>query len=292
MMLSLEACHRGALMPKQLSFPDEMKSTAQDILHSAYVRQEKLEQTIREVKHFRDLLAKLVEFVSMGWPFHVLSLIENQGDVIGQRYELEPFWLRILEELRASAQEQVKNLRFWYPNYLEQACRELRLPLDMSSRHPKYTFEKGFFELTVHRGRTATLSNTERKLAEFPADIGAVVAKLAVEHKRIFARSYDGRYCLQKLRKHYLDVIDRERLADGADVPIRRIAERMTLEKQDYQSDQFIVDLSRLAREGPLEIDSRRLELSHTSDDKAGMLLHDVGSLSYVGFVRFEELGS
>lgn len=278
-------------MPKQPSFPDEMKSTAQDILHSAYVRQEKLEQTITDLKRFRKLLSELVEFVSMGWPFHALSLIENQGDVI-ERCELEPFWLRILEELRASAQEQVKNLRFWYSNYLEQACRELRLPLDMSSRHPKYTFEKGFFELTIHRGRIATLSNSERKLAEFPADIGAVVAKLAVEHKRIFARPYDGRYFLQKLRKHYLDVIDKERLADGADVPIRKIAERITREKNNYQSDQFIVDLSRLAREGPLEIDSRRLELSHTRDDKAGMLLHDVGSLSYVGFVRFEELGS
>ncbi|AFM28234.1 hypothetical protein [Desulfomonile tiedjei] len=279
-------------MPKQISFPDEARHAVRSALMDTYERQEELEQAIKSLKRFRKIATELEKYVSKGWPFHVLSLMEKQDEFIRQQCDAGAFSLQDLEKLRAAAQEQAKKLRIRYPNYLELACREAGLPLDMSSRYPVYTFEKGFFELTIDRGGTATLSNSERKLGEFPADIGAVVAKLAEEHERIFARPYDGRYFLKKLREHYLGVIQREKLADGADVPIRRIAARMASDKKGYQSDQFIVDLSRLAREGPLEIDSRRLELLHTRDDEAGMLLHEVGSVAYVGFVRFEEVGA
>jgi len=276
-------------MPKEFSFPDEAKDAVESILMDASEKEQALDEAMKAVKRFRKIVAELGKYVSKGWPLHVLSLMEEQRAFLRQHRDARR---KDWDQLYMAAQERAKILRIWYPKYLEVACLKKRLPLDMSSRHPVYTFEEGFFELTIDRAGTATLSNSERKLGHFPADIGAVVAKLGEEHERIFARRDDGQHFLTKLREHYLGVVGREKLLDGADVPIRRIAGRMASEKKGYLTDQFIVDLSRLAIEGPLEIDARRLELLHTRDHDSGMLLHGVGSVAYVGFVRFEEVSS
>lgn len=279
-------------MSKQISFSKESIDAVQSVRMDTYERVEQLEQAIKSVKRFRKVIVELEKYVDKHWPFHVLYLMSKNAEFIKEQCEAGPFSLQELENLRAEAQVQAKKLRTWYPNFLEQACEDEGLPLDMTSRFPVYTFEKGFFELIIDSEGTATFSNSERKLGVFPADIGAVVEKVRDEHKRIFSKPYDGRYFLKKLREHYLGVLQRQKQEDGTDVPIRRIAGRMASEKGGYQTDQFIVDLSRLAREGPLEIDRRRLELLHTRDDVAGMLLHDAGSVAYVGFVRFQEVGS
>ena len=279
-------------MPEQTAFPAKYSGVVCSILEDTYERQEELEQAIKSLKRFRKIISELEKYVAKDWPFHVLHLLDKHYEFIKDQCLSRSFPFQELENLRVGAKGRVEKFRVWYPNRLEKACQEAGLPMDMTSRFPVYTFEKGFFELTVDRKGLALLSNSEAKLAEFPADIGAVVQKVGEEHERIFARPLDGRYFLKKLRNHYLGVVQRLKLEDGASVPIRRIAGRMASEKKGYQVDQFIVDLSRLAQKGPLEIDSKRLELQHTRDDQAGMLLHDIGTVAYVGFIRFEEVNA
>jgi hypothetical protein len=277
-------------MLKQTPLSEDSIRAVNALSYGAYKRQEELENALKSLKRFRKIVTELEKYVSRQWFLHALHLVEKHDQFIREQCEAGSLSFQDIEKLRSVAKDQANKLRVWFPNRLEQACQEAGLPLDMTSRFPTYTFERGFFELTIDRGGIAVLSNSERKLGEFPADIGAVVEKVAEEHERIFARPLDGGYFLKKLRTHYLGVLQRLKLEDGASVPIRRIAGRMASEKKGYQTDQFIVDLSRLAREGPLEIDSKRLELQHTRDDEAGMLLHDIGTVTYVGFVRFEEV--
>jgi hypothetical protein len=90
---------------------------------------------------------------------------------------------------------------------MEEACVTSNLPLDRESRHPRYSFEKGFFQLEVDDTRgIAHLFNHEGRLDEFPADIGAIVEVMEREHKRIFGRPFDGDKFLKKLR-HIFGVI-------------------------------------------------------------------------------------
>ena len=56
-----------------------------------------------------------------------------------------------------------------------------------------------------------------------------------------------------------------------------------------FRTDEFLVDLSRLAQDGPFEIDGRRLDLQQTKDTNQGMLLHGAAGRGYVGFIVFKE---
>ena len=131
------------------------------------------------------------------------------------------------------------------------------------------------------------LRSNERKIAEFPADVRSVVERVKKEEQRLFGRHCDVERLLREIRRHYLEALEEHRLPDGSPVELRGLANRLIKEQRGYRMDEFIVDLSRLAREGSPEIDGRRLELRSTRDEKKGMLLHDLAGLGYVGSLRF-----
>src|SRR5262249_14103360 len=137
--------------------------------------------------------------------------------------------------------------------------------------------------------RTARLSNHEGRLAEIPADIAAVVEAIQQEQKRVFGRAFNGAKFLKLLRAQYKAVVTKEKQTDGASVPIRQITRRLGKNAKGFRTDEFLVDLSRLAEQGPFEIDGRRLDLQQTKDTSQGMLLHGAAARGYVGFVVFKE---
>jgi hypothetical protein len=55
------------------------------------------------------------------------------------------------------------------------------------------------------------------------------------------------------------------------------------------RSDEFLVDLSQLAQDGPFEIGGRKLDLQQTKDTNQGMLLHGAAGRGYVGYIVFKE---
>ena len=196
-----------------------------------------------------------------------------------------------LEELYRVATNQMAELQRRFPAHLEEACKGADVSLDRTSRHPRYTFVDGFFQLDIDDRRgTARLSDYEGRLDEFPADVEAAVEVVERERKRVFARTFDPNKFLKKLHHQYLAVTRSENQAEGASVPIRSITHRLGKNEKGFRTDEFLVDLSRLVESGPLEIDGHRLDLQHTKDTNQGMLLYGAAARGYVGFIVFRRV--
>jgi hypothetical protein len=196
-----------------------------------------------------------------------------------------------IEEASCLAREEAQRIMRRFPALLEEASRKDSLPLDSDSRHPKYRFERGFFQLEIDETkRMARLSDHEGRLAEIPADVQAIVEIINREHKRIFGRKFNGNKFLKNLRTQYKAVLKKEKKSDGSSVPIRHITRRLGKNKKGFRTDEFLVDLSQLAEKGPLEIDGRRLDLQQTKDTNQGMLLYGAAARGYIGFIVFKEV--
>ncbi|NPV48668.1 MAG: hypothetical protein HPY69_17140 [Armatimonadetes bacterium] len=234
---------------------------------------------------------RICTLLSQGWAMHLLNTLHTERLAVEQVVSDSPDLANLVHELQTLAEEKANAVMRDYPSLLEHACSAASLPLDRTSRHPKYTFEQGFFELAVDEGRRlAVVSNYEARLAKLPADVEAVVKTVEKEHRRVFGRRFEGLRVLKSLRKQYLAIINKEGRVDGDPVPIRHITRRLGKNVKGFRTDEFLVDLSRLVMKGPFEIEGRRLDLQQTRDTSQGMLLHDVSGHGYIGFVLFRRV--
>ncbi len=260
-------------------FIDEARSSAER-LHNEW-------QAADGVRIFWDTLAS---YMAKEWVCHIHAHLDNEKERLRQwRTEGHPA-IPALESIYREAKSAADNGMVSFPGDLERACTESNLQIDRTSREPHYTFQNGFLELDVDTGKhLAHLKDREAKLATVPADIGAVIEVVTAEHKRLFGRQFEGEKFLRKLRSNYQAVLKKENLRDGEVLPIRRITHRLGKNEKGFHTDEFLIDLSRLAEEGPLEIDGMRLDLQQTKDTNQGMLLHGVASRGYVGFIVFRK---
>jgi len=259
----------------------------EEVSHKASDLKSLLESVTRIEKTVTDLLAAL----SSQRVFWALDLLEKEGQTLADY--LTSQGLPSLGELTKQLEESARKAWLDYPKMLEEQCRRESLVLDPRSRHPNYKFANGFLLVRVKKqGNTviAVLESNERKIAEFPADVEIVVERVKKEEERLFGRSYDGFQLLRTIKRHYLELLEERGQPDGSPVPMKELASRITKAQRGYRPDEFIVDLSRLAREGPFEIDARRLELQGTRDDMKGVLLHGLRNLGYVGSLKFAEV--
>lgn len=230
-------------------------------------------------------------FTSRGWAFHLLSFLSKETPMLKRLREENHPAIPALEEAYRIAEDEAKRSMRDYPALLQEACSLAALPLDGSSRHPRYTLNGGFFKLDIDESkRVARLSDHEGRLAELSADVDPVIEIIQREYNRIFGRPFDGKKFLKQLRSHYLAVLKRDHKPDGEAVPVRQITRRLGKNMKDFRADEFLVDLSRLVECGPLDIDGRRLDLQQTKDTNQGMLLYGASARGYVGFVTFREV--
>jgi hypothetical protein len=271
-----------------MEFPVTIMDAARELLASARQRAKALTAEADEATRIERIWDSLLQCLSRGWPLHILALLEREGQLIRKlRSDTHPA-ISALEEANRLAKEQADAVQRRYPAFLEEAFRAAAIPLDADSRHPRYSLERKFFQLDIDdQHRTAKLSNYEGKLAEFPADIGAVVEAVQREHKRLMGRPFQGRKFLKQLRAQYLAITKKEKQPDGTSVPIRQITRRLGKNLKGFRSDEFLVDLSRLVEQGPTEIDGWRLDLQQTKDTSQGMLLWGAAARGYIGFVVF-----
>ncbi len=233
-------------------------------------------------------LADILEALSLNRLFEALFLLDKELST--ERWEPCVKSASIFREIQEQLEESVRKAWLDYPRLLEEEFRRGSLVLDPRSRHPNYKFAAGFMLVKVKKqGKTAvaTLTINGRKVSEFPADFETVAQRMRKEEERLFGRPYDGEKLLKTIRSHYLDLVEAQQLPDGSPVEIRGLASSIVKAQKGYKLDEFIVDLSRVAREGPTEIDGRRLELRTTRDDKKGVLLHNLPNFGYVGSLRF-----
>ena len=274
-----------------MEFSNEIMDFVRDQLGAARERTKTLKMQWEEATEVERAWNDLLHFVANEWFMHILELLDKQAHIFKKLGTENSDVASTLGHIRPVAETKTDSILRRYPAYLEEASHEANLPLDPDSRHPRYSLEKKFFLLEIdEKKRMARLSNHEGRLAELPADIGAVVGTIQKEHKRIFDRPFEGKKFLKRLRTQYRAILKKEKQQDGASIPIRRITRRLGKNLKGFRTDEFLLDLSRLVEKGPFEIEGRRLDLQQTKDTNQGMLLHGAAGRGYIGFIVFKEV--
>jgi len=273
-----------------MEFPVEMIDQVRELHAQARADTQRLKDEAEVVAQAERAWAEFLAFLEKGWTLHLLALLEKEAPRLKKmRAENHPAIPAIEDAYRRAKEERDRIFRR-FPSLLEEAFANSGLSIDPTSRHPKYTLESGFFRLEIdEKKQTARLSDHEGRLAEIPADVQAVVETVRREHQRLFDRKYNAKKFLQTVRSQYKAIIRKEKQPDGSSVPIRHITRRLGKNVKGFRTDEFLVDLSRLAQDGPFEIDGRRLDLQQTKDTNQGMLLHGAAGRGYVGFIVFKE---
>lgn len=274
-----------------MELPNDVAKIISREQKNAEVLSQRLKKEAEEARHTERFWNGINELASKGWSFHIMALINReQARLKHMRAEEHPA-IPAIEQLYRLAKEDKKNVLRRYPDLIEKACQTAGLHIDRNSRHPKYILANGFFRLEINESKgSARLSDNEGKLGELPADLDAVIDLLKKEYDRIFKRKFTGGRFLKRVRKYYKDILKKEELSDGSSVPIRYITRRMAKNLKKFRTDEFVVDLSKLAEKGPFEIDGRKLDLQQTKDTKQGMLLYGAAARGYIGFIVFKEV--
>jgi hypothetical protein len=264
-----------------------------DLSANSKQQAKELRRKVEEAEETVQLWIRLTEFVKKRWPAHIVDLLNKRDTQLKRLYGDPQIIENILGDLRHKAKEAIEPYRRQFPRLLDQACKEASLEIHLDSRHPRYYFSNKFIVLDIDDQKIlARISNHEGRLENFPADIGAIVEGVVREQKRLFDRDFEGEKFLDRIRKQYLAIIKRDNLEDGDGIPIRAITGRLGKNLKGFRTDEFLIDLSRLTEDGPLEVDGRRLDLQQTKDTKKGMLLYGQMGRGYIGFVVFRKVGS
>ena len=235
-----------------------------------------------------NIWSRVLEARDKGHWFRLRALIEEEKSYFHQLREAGEPVVGALETLYKEAKEQTADLLLSLPRDIEKLAEREDLALDRTSRHPKYTFKDGFIALLVDESkRVARISNYESKMGEVPLDIESIGAVMKSEEARLFARKFEGVKFLQKLRATYLAILKKEKRPDGSPVPIKAISRKMASNDAKFRRDEFLIDLSRLAVEGPAESSGFKFELQQTSDASQGMLLYGPASRGMINLLIF-----
>lgn len=274
-----------------MEFPVEMIDQVRELHAQAKAYAQRLKTEAEAAAQVERTWAELREFLDKGWTLHLLALLEKEAARLEKtRADDRPIIPEIEEAYRSAKEERNRIFRL-FPSLVEEAFAGSGLSLDPTSRHPKYTLESGFFRLEIDEKKsTARLSDHEERLAEIPADVQAIVETFQRERRRLFERKYNAKKFLQSLRTQYKAILKKEKKPDGSSVPIRDVMRRLRKNIKGFRKDEFLIDLSRLAQNGPFETDGRRLDLQQTKDTDQGMLLHGAAGRGYVGFIIFKEV--
>lgn len=280
---------RAALDGKVIKFvPSELVASLTTATNEALERMELAKRHLDLANQYHAFLKDVNEFTQRGWPMHTLDRLDKAKAILtGAKSDAAP-WFSLIGHIRDAARTAAKETLDEYPKLLKQAAIEANLPLDSTSRDPKYTFHERFLKLEIDRKlRRARLSTEQGCLQELPADIQAVVEAVSQHHAKLFDRSVD----LQKFLGDLFIACSETAKADtrnvGDSLPIRKVAKRWQGRDKARTLDVFVLNLSAVAKDHDPEVDGQRLMLENTKNIKEGFVLHPYGSRGYVGFVRF-----
>lgn len=272
------------------TFPEILIEQAKKSAEQAAKKVSELKAEAEKAEQIHQLLAATFLYLGKGWVFHILDLNQQQAPLLKTMASEHHPAMAAFKEIYHLAAEQAAKFSFvHFPKALADACNDAGLLIDKESRHPTYLFDQNFLKLKINESKkTARLSNYEVKaLWEIPADAVAIAEGIQREHQRLFGRKFDRAEFLKMLRVQYLTLLKQEKKKDGESVPIRHITRRLGKNKNKFRTDEFLIDLSRLVKDGPTEIDGRCLELQQTKDENRGMLLYGKDGRGYVGFIIF-----
>lgn len=265
--------------------------TIQQVAAAARARANQLKAQAEAAVKESDIWELLLSFQHKNWWFHLRNLFEREADFFRRVREAKSPIITQLEGLYHEAKEHTQELLLQFPNDIEKMAKTNNLPLDLAqSRHPKYLFRGGFLTLELDEAkRVARLRDYEEKLEDLPADLEPITQALKIHDQRLFGRPFDGPRFLDKIRRNYLAILKKNKKNDGDPVPLRHIARRLADNERSFRRDEFLIDLSRLAVEGPASIEGYRFELQQTKDTEQGFLLHGPAGRGMVNLLIFKK---
>lgn len=237
-------------------------------------------------KHFWDVLVGHLAKDELG---SILVHFEHNRDYVRSLEAAhDPIWAQ-LDSLRGEAHASVAAAARSLGRTFPEAARQAGLVIDSSSRHPRYTFRNGFVRLELDEKRlVAKLQSREGEEREYGLDLDRIVGVLRDEISRLFERKFKPEAFLRSLHTAYSAALRAENLAEGTEVPIRKITHRLGKNLNRFSADEFNVDLAQAIQSGHTTVDGRQLHLNHTRNTRQGMLLHGLEQGGYVGFISFK----
>lgn len=278
------------MMNEDLPFDGPAADPIKQCAEEAQEHAKQLKQQADEAAKAAGIWSRLLETRDHELWFCLRTLIEEERVFFHRLRESADPVVEPLEKLYKEAKELTEDLLLSLPRDIEKLAERENLTLDRTSRHPKYTLKDGFMTLLIDESkRVAKISNYEVKITEVPADIELIGQVLKAEEKRLFARKFEGAKFLQKLRTTYMAILKKEKRPDGDPVPLRTITRKLASNDSKFRRDEFLIDLSKLAMEGPAEVSGYRFELQQTKDASQGMLLYGPAGRGMVNLLIFNK---
>jgi hypothetical protein len=220
----------------------------------------------------------------------ILDLRDSMDQIFKRISISNPIFSEFLDKIFKIANDECQKISMDYPILIQEACQQEGIKIDQTSVHPKYTFCDQFITLEIDEKKFKAKAYTrEGKLFVLPFDISIVIPAIKEEIKRIFGRTFNPNQFLKKLYSNYCKIIEKEKKQIGDPIPIRKITSRLGKTQKNFRTDEFVVDLSKLIKEGIPSDLGYKIELGHTKDDRSGILLHGFESHGYVGFISIKK---
>jgi hypothetical protein len=245
---------------------------------------------VAEAQRVKAFWQTLSEHLSRGeYASLILHLDRNSRQISFPAPEPSAAGFHMLQDLRIAAESRVAESSRSIGRVFPEAARAAGLVIDPASRHPKYTFGNGFVRLEVdEKRRTAAIETREGDRREYGLDVDLLVRMLRGELERLFGRGLNREQFLRSLYTAYAAALRVDGLADGTEVPIRRVTHRLAKNLNKFALDEFNIDLAKTVQSGQTAIDGRKLHLNHTRNTRQGMLLAGMEQGGYVGLLSFK----
>lgn len=235
---------------------------------------------------------RLCEAQRAGRAAEIVVLFRKEAEIFARLRDSGDEAVPVLESLYKQSEDVAKQTAKRFASLFPKECEAAGVELDGSSRHPKYSIRE-FIQIVVdERKLEAEITPRDANAKIIPLDIEAVVSHLRSEVERLFETKRDAKRFLAGLHRAYQAVLREEKKSPGDELPLRRVANRLSKNWKHFRYDEFNVDLGNAVRSGDTLINKARLHLNHTRDTRQGMLLHGLERSGYVGFISFKTEGS
>jgi hypothetical protein len=246
------------------------------------------QRSLREHRSVERFLQTLVQHLEDGQPGTALLLLERERRNLRLAADAGAETADLFQALQASVEQAAAAIAADFERTFPAAAEAAGVPVDRTSRHPRYTFKDGFLTVEL-RPSPHRVVITPRDGGPITAavDVTPAVERVRAELRRLFERPLDADALLRRIDAAYRAVIGGSGASDGEDVPIRAVA-NLLRERKGFRLDEFNVDLARLVtRPEPSDSRGRLLKLSQTKHTASGLLLHGLETGGYVGYVAF-----
>jgi hypothetical protein len=271
---------------------DALRGTLERVREEADKARNKLHDARRELSEAEiafNTLRSLETEIDRGHLASALLVLRRSKDYVDRLKRSRNAFAKTLDALQGALEEEASRSASRFGREFPAAARAAGLEIDSTSRHPLYTFKRGFIRLEVDdRRATAKITPRDGDTIEVGLDVEVIVERLRKDVDRLFNQPFNAKALLRSVYTAYKAALRSEKKREGDEVPLRRLTNRLSKNLNNFAADEFNVQLSQLVASGELEIDGRRLHLNHSRNARQGMLLYGMEDGGYVGFISFK----